>query len=747
MYLNQQTANLKKGLAEAEKKYKGQDDLFGMTALTNPGYISGSRSIMFTNHLKQFLNLLNPDYPLVNTNYENLVGENNTTIKKATRNWVVDDKIEKFSDGEFTNYMLILYDPDKDYYHVVQKKHVENLTEKFGFKYNNEALDKLEVGDEVNKGDVLIKSSAYDEDNNYCYGKNVTFMYLIDSDTIEDAIKVSESVANELLSTEVETVTVSLNDNDILCNIYGDDDEYKAFPDIGEHVKDKIVCCKRRINNYQILYDFKKSNLKKINYSNDVLAICDGVVSDINIYCNKNLDEIPDNQMYRQILDYHKNELRYYEEIYKKCGDIIESGSKYSRDLDYAYKRAKQILDEHYKWGRGTDDSVFNNIVIQFEIIRSVKLEVGGKITGRYGNKGVVSVITPDEDMPFLENGKRVDVVFNVLGVPNRLNTFQLIEQSINFVTDHVVAKIKTMDDIKEKEKLVFDIVERFNAKQAKAMKKFYKKLKPSKRELFFKQIIDYGIYIHIPPLWEDTPIFDVLGKIYKDYPWIQKYRVFIKKFGRIVPMMNKMVVSEMYVMKLKQTAHKNFSVRGTGSLNKKGLPEKTDNAKENKTPFKDTPVKLGIDEDLNLMICTPAEEIVKLHMIYRNSVNGRRKLGHLLMTQMDVIDDIELDDTIENRNVEILQAYFKVMGLKLVHGVEKMNIEVNTDEIFDEFIGDKWVIGDLDDINEIKMRDMAKERLNEEMFIGSKEDMEEELERLYREVKDEVDATSIIID
>ena len=114
MYLNQQTANLKKGLAEAEKKYKGRDDLFGMTALTNPGYISGSRSIMFTNHLKQFLNLLNPDYPLVNTNYENLVGENNTTIKKATRNWVVDDKIEKFSDGEFTNYMLILYDPDAD---------------------------------------------------------------------------------------------------------------------------------------------------------------------------------------------------------------------------------------------------------------------------------------------------------------------------------------------------------------------------------------------------------------------------------------------------------------------------------------------------------------------------------------------------------------------------------------------------------------------------------------------------------
>ena len=109
------------------------------------------------------------------------------------------------------------------------------------------------------------------------------------------------------------------------------------------------------------------------------------------------------------------------------------------------------------------------------------------------------------------------------------------------------------------------------------------------------------GIYIHIPPFWEDKAMFDTLSEIYDDYPWIQPYRVFINKFGRTIPMMNKMVVSEMYVMKLKQTAHKGFSVRATGSISKKGVPEKSDNAKKNKTAFKDTPVKLGIDENLNL--------------------------------------------------------------------------------------------------------------------------------------------------
>ena len=742
--LNQHTAKLKEGLEEAERRFGGTDDVFGMTALTNPGYISGARSIMFTNHLKQLINLENPDYPLVSTNYENVVGRNNTTLKKAKQNWTVDDKIYKF-DGDHQMYVLFLYDEENNQYHAIQKKCVENLTEKFGFRYNTEKMDKMEVGDEIKKGETIYKSSSYDEDDNYCYGKNATFMYLIDSDTIEDAIKVSESFANSLLSTEVETVTVSLNDNDILCNIYGDDDLYKVFPDIGEYVKDKTVCCKRRIFNEQLLYDFKKSNLRKIDYSNDTLALCDGRITDITIYCNKDLDEIPDNPMYEQIKKYYDNEMRYYKELYDKTKEIVESGAKYTREVDYIYKKSREILDEHYKW-RKTDGSVFNNIVIQFEIVRSSKLGRGSKCTGRYGNKGVVSTIVPDDEMPITENGDRVDVIFNVLGVPNRLNTFQLIEQSINFVTEHVVRRLATMESLEEKEKLLFDIVGRFNSKQKDAMKKFYKKLKPTKKDLFFQQIQEFGIYIHIPPLWEERPIFDTLSDLYKDYPWIKPYKVYIKKFGRMIPMMNRMVVSKMYVMKLKQTASKNFSVRSTGSLSKKGLPEKTDNAKDNKTSYKDTPVKLGIDEDLNLMICTPAEEIVKLHMFYRNAINGRKSLGESLMTEMDTIEDFKMDDGVKNRNVEILQARFKAMGLKLVFGKETLNIEVDGGQVYDEVVDGTLVIGDLNDINEFKMRNMAKQRVNEELFVGSVDEYNVELEKRYKEVKDEVDASTIMI-
>ena len=177
------------------------------------------------------------------------------------------------------------------------------------------------------------------------------------------------------------------------------------------------------------------------------------------------------------------------------------------------------------------------------------------------------------------------------------------------------------------------------------------------------------------------------------------------------------------------------------------GIPEKSDNAKKNKTAYKDTPVRLGIDENLNLMICTEAREIAKLHMFYRNSVKGRKDLGKALMTNMDTIDDFELNDDIKNRNVEILQAYFKAMGLKLAFGKDTLNIEINNGEISSEMVGGKLVIGDLDEINEEKIRLEAKERIDEGLFIGSKDEYNETFKRHYNDIKDELSATDIRID
>ena len=61
------------------------------------------------------------------------------------------------------------------------------------------------------------------------------------------------------------------------------------------------------------------------------------------------------------------------------------------------------------------------------------KLQPGDKMAGRHGNKGVISKIAPVEDMPYLENGRTVDIVLNPLGVPSRMNVGQILETHLGW--------------------------------------------------------------------------------------------------------------------------------------------------------------------------------------------------------------------------------------------------------------------------------------------------------------------------
>ena len=68
------------------------------------------------------------------------------------------------------------------------------------------------------------------------------------------------------------------------------------------------------------------------------------------------------------------------------------------------------------------------NKSVRVYIAQKRKISVGDKMAGRHGNKGVVSRILPVEDMPFLPNGRPLDIVLNPLGVPSRMNIGQVLE-------------------------------------------------------------------------------------------------------------------------------------------------------------------------------------------------------------------------------------------------------------------------------------------------------------------------------
>ena len=79
------------------------------------------------------------------------------------------------------------------------------------------------------------------------------------------------------------------------------------------------------------------------------------------------------------------------------------------------------------------------NELVRVFVAKKRKIAEGDKLAGRHGNKGVIAKIVPEEDMPFLEDGRPVDVVLNPLGVPSRMNIGQILETHLGWAAAHGV--------------------------------------------------------------------------------------------------------------------------------------------------------------------------------------------------------------------------------------------------------------------------------------------------------------------
>ena len=194
----------------------------------------------------------------------------------------------------------------------------------------------------------------------------------------------------------------------------------------------------------------------------------------------------------------------------------------------------------------------------------------------RYGNKSVVSEIREDDEMPFTEDGRRVDVLLNLLAIINRTTSFLLFEMFINGSSYKLRQHMKTLTTLEEKENILFEYISILSKVQAKSFYKDYKKLKKKEKEAYIQDAIDNGIYIHQLPMWEDKSIFYKCQELKAKYPFIQNDKLYINKWGHKYPVLSDYFIGEMYLLKLKQSDRRGFSARSTGALDSKSLPTRS---------------------------------------------------------------------------------------------------------------------------------------------------------------------------
>ncbi len=133
-----------------------------------------------------------------------------------------------------------------------------------------------------------------------------------------------------------------------------------------------------------------------------------------------------------------KRALAYAKETIKKATDL----KKEEERINTLYKTLEKRVLEHFERVRtinqGDGLAVTVNKSVKVFIASKRKIQVGDKMSGRHGNKGIVAKILPEEDMPFLPDGTPLDVVLSPLGIPSRMNVGQLFETTLGWAAHHL---------------------------------------------------------------------------------------------------------------------------------------------------------------------------------------------------------------------------------------------------------------------------------------------------------------------
>ncbi len=345
-----------------------------------------NRALMGSNMQKQAVPCVLPEAPLVATGVEELASRDGGRLVIAQEEGIVS-----YLDAK---KIVVKGKADKN-----SSKNSEKTYSLVNFMRNNNfsvfhQRPAVNVGDKVKKGDVLADTSST-VGGQISIGQNIFVAFLSWSGAnYEDAIIVSERLVKKSKFTSVylEEFTCIVRDTKL-----GPEITTRDIPNIGE-LK---------------LKDLDEDGIVRIGAEvreNDILV---GKITP------KGETELtPEERLLRSIFaekarDVKDTSLRME---HGKRGRII--GVKiFSRDL-----------------GHSLEAGIIKKIVIEVAQVRNIS--VGDKLSGRHGNKGVISTILPEEDMPYAADGTPIDIILSPLGVPSRMNLGQILEMHLGMAAN-----------------------------------------------------------------------------------------------------------------------------------------------------------------------------------------------------------------------------------------------------------------------------------------------------------------------
>jgi DNA-directed RNA polymerase subunit beta len=340
-----------------------------------------NRALMGSNMQAQAVPLVKPDIPQVSTGMEFHAARDSGQVIVAEE------------DGEVlsvTGKHVIVRNGDIDHLYHLRKYQRSN---------QSTCIDQRPAvvkGQRVKKGDVIADSSSTDA-GELALGQNVTVAFLSwEGANFEDAIVISERLVQDDLYTSVHIEKYEVESRDTRL---GPEEITRDIPNVGEDA----------------IKDLDEQGIIRIGAEvgpNDIL------VGKISPKGERELS--PEERLLRAIFG-------------EKSRDVKDTSLRMPHG-----ERGKVVDVKVFTREDNSDLSAGVDMMVRVSVAQRRKITAGDKMAGRHGNKGVVSRVVPVEDMPYLEDGRQIDIILNPTGIPGRMNLGQVLETHLGWASSRL---------------------------------------------------------------------------------------------------------------------------------------------------------------------------------------------------------------------------------------------------------------------------------------------------------------------
>lgn len=655
-------------------------------------YISASRLAMFCSHIGQALVVQGSTVKRSFTGMEREYGKDVHAIRMPCNANIIR-VLEKYPNPNMPGSQMvgenpittIIYENEDSPVREIGCLHIPKhhcLHQHYGFNYvKTPDFYRCVPKARIPKDTVLATSPSVTPQGDYKFGLEAQVAFMSLPAVNEDGIIASRSFCKRMTTKGYGKRVVSWGRTMMPLNLFGDDKNYKPFPNIGERVKENgLLFASRSYDETLAPVMMTNKALRRTDYfDKPVHAMPNAKVIDIVVLKGNREKTILPNGMDSQCRYYYDRSVYYYRtmadeyrELQRRHGDTLRIEPRFHRLL----VQAETILRLSE---RGHVTPVYNNhpmdewtveITFEYDVVPGE----GYKITGLHGNKGVIVAVWDDECMPVDALGNRAELIMDGDSVGKRMNVSLMYEHYVEASSRETASAVKTALNKGRPLEEIWDYLLGFYEIVSPPHHANVLHVVRSKDHIrrHLEDVAQNGTYRYQPT---NNPVkyHEVVSDLQRYYPACRGPVTYISPSGRTVTTKSNVMIGGMYILLLEKTGH-DWSGVSSAKLQHFGIPARLSTDDKYSSVGRHQPVRTMGESEIRLLAAVFGGDICAELLDRNNSPAVHRNICENILrapypTNIDNVVDRSLVPRGHGRPVTFVNHVLECGGIRFKRG------------------------------------------------------------------------------